>query len=359
MTLASAHGLKCVRSNCDVSAMERGQENEPMSIDSSLSETPVSWMLDGIAVHATVTHPPAPGPFPAVVFVAGSGPTDRNWNTPLLPGSNGSAALLAETLTANGYVTLRYDKRASGPHAQENVQQMVGTISMQGHAAELAGAIEVMAKRPDVDPSRIFVLANSEGCIHALNVQLQAPAYPCKGLILTAAPARPISAVVRSQVAAQLEAMPEGDALLVAFDAAMQEFAASRPVPVDERFPEGIRMLILGLTNPANQPFARELWMSDPAALLARIAAPVLIVIGKQDIQVDWQADGAVFEALAAQNPNISIVYPEHANHVLKHEPRSRAQLNPGDATAAYNAESAVLDVEAVAAIVDWLHKQQ
>jgi hypothetical protein len=34
----------------------------------------------------------------------------------------------------------------------------------------------------------------------------------------------------------------------------------------------------------------------------------VLIVIGKQDIQVDWQADGAVFEALAAQRSNISIV---------------------------------------------------
>ena len=92
-------------------------------------------------------------------------------------------------------------------------------------------------------------------------------------------------------------------------------------------------------------------------ALLAHITAPVLIVIGKQDIQVDWQADGAVFEALAAQHPNISIVYPEHANHVLKHEPRSRAQLSPGDAVAAYNAEGAVLDAETVTAIIDWLQR--
>jgi pimeloyl-ACP methyl ester carboxylesterase len=328
-----------------------------MSTDSSFSETPVSWMLDGITIDATLIHPPGEGPFPAVVFVAGSGPTDRNWNTPLLPGSNGSAALLAQTLTANNYVTLRYDKRASGPHAQENVQRLAGNISMQGHAAELAGAIELLAKRPDVDPQRIFVLANSEGCIHALHYELQAPAYPCKGLILTAAPARPISAVVRSQVAAQLGALADGDALLAAFDAAMQAFAAGRPVPVDERFPDGVRMLIGGLTSPVNQPFARELWVTDPAALLAQIAAPVLIVIGKQDIQVDWQADGAVFDALAAQHPNISIVYPEHANHVLKHEPRSRAQLSPGEAVAAYNAESAVLDAETVAAIIHWLHK--
>jgi len=53
------------------------------------------------------------------------------------------------------------------------------------------------------------------------------------------------------------------------------------------------------------------------------------------------------------------LLYPEHANHVLKHEPRSRAQLSPGDAVAAYNAEGTVLDAETVAAITDWLHRYQ
>jgi hypothetical protein len=43
-----------------------------------------------------------------------------------------------------------------------------------------------------------------------------------------------------------------------------------------------MRMLILGLTNPTNQPFARELWVTDPAALLARFIAPLLIVIGSR-----------------------------------------------------------------------------
>lgn len=330
-----------------------------MSLSAHPSEAQVAWVLDGITIQATLTQPPGDGPFAAVVCIAGSGPTDRDWNTPLIPGSNGSAALLAQTLTAMGYITLRYDKRASGPHAQENVQRMTGSISMQGHAAELAGAIQLLADRPDVDRQRIFVLANSEGCIHALNYQLHTPAHPCAGLILTGAPARPISAVARSQIAAQLADVPAGDALLATFDAAMQEFAAGRPVPVDDHFPEGMRMLLLGLTNPVNQPFARELWVADPAALLAQINTPVLIVIGKQDIQIDWQADGSIFEALAAQHPNISIVYPDHANHVLKHEPRLRAQLTVGDALAAYNAEGTVLDPDVLAAITAWLHTQR
>jgi hypothetical protein len=63
--------------------------------------------VDEIEVHATPTRPISAGPFPAVIFVAGSGPTDRNWNTPMIPGTNGSGALLAQALTRAGFITLR------------------------------------------------------------------------------------------------------------------------------------------------------------------------------------------------------------------------------------------------------------
>ena len=70
-----------------------------MTQTSPLDETVVSWPVDGIAIEATLTRPRGDGPFPAVIMVAGSGPTDRNWDTPLLPGANGSAALLASALS--------------------------------------------------------------------------------------------------------------------------------------------------------------------------------------------------------------------------------------------------------------------
>ena len=50
----------------------------------------VTWELDGITMEGTVVRPDGDGPFPAVVLVAGSGPTDRDWCSPLLPGTNGS-----------------------------------------------------------------------------------------------------------------------------------------------------------------------------------------------------------------------------------------------------------------------------
>lgn len=128
-----------------------------MASPTSGSEAQVSWVLDEITIYGTLTRPPGAGPFPTVVFVAGSGPTDRDWNSPLIPGTNGRAALLAQTLTAQGYLTLRYDKRASGPHVMENVQRLAGAISMQGHTDELAGAIRLLAGHPEVNPRRLFI----------------------------------------------------------------------------------------------------------------------------------------------------------------------------------------------------------
>ncbi len=230
-----------------------------MSMQSDVHDEEVSWKVDDIDVQATLTRPSGDGPFPAIVMVAGSGPTDRNWNSPLIPGTNGSAALLARVLTTKNFITLRYDKRPSGPHVQENMQRLMGKISMQGHREELAGGVRLIASRPDIDPKRLFALTSSEGCIHALNYQFQADEFPFAGLILTGAPARSVGEVARGQIAAQLAAVPGGDTLLAAYDAAMADFAAERPVTVDENLPETLRLVIGAASAPHNQPFAREL----------------------------------------------------------------------------------------------------
>src|SRR5579884_4243915 len=163
----------------------------------------VSWPLDSTNVYGTLVRPAAPGPFPAVVLVAGSGPTDRDWNSPLLPGPNGSARLLAEALAQAGFASLRYDKRASGPHARENMQSLIGKLSMQSHLDELAGAVRTLAGQPFVRSDRIFALANSEGTLHALNYQTHSPAIPFAGLVLIGPPGRPVGVVARAQLAAQ------------------------------------------------------------------------------------------------------------------------------------------------------------
>jgi len=57
-----------------------------------------------VPVYGTITEPKDNEAHPAVVFVAGSGPTEIGVH--LLSGTNGSAKLLAEALASQGFVTL-------------------------------------------------------------------------------------------------------------------------------------------------------------------------------------------------------------------------------------------------------------
>ncbi|HZU69448.1 MAG TPA: alpha/beta hydrolase [Ktedonobacteraceae bacterium] len=315
----------------------------------------VSWPLDSTNVYGTLVRPAAPGPFPAVVMVAGSGPTDRDWNSPLLPGSNGSARLLAEALAQAGFASLRYDKRVSGPHARENLPLLTGKLSMQSHVDELAGAVCTLAHQSYVRSDRVFALANSEGTLHALNYQLHNPAIPLVGLVLIGPPGRAVGTVARSQLAAQASSIPDGDALLALYDAAISRFLAGEPTNPDPALPEGVQMLLQGLESPANLPFARELWVADAAPLLRQVNVPMLVIIGKKDIQVDWQADGGPLQRAAEGRKDITFLFPENANHVLKQELRPRSELIAPEIVESYNGPNTHLDPEALTGILEWL----
>jgi len=318
----------------------------------------ITWKVLDIDVYGTITAPTDKEAHSAVIFVAGSGPTDRNWCSPLLPGTNCSAKLLAEALASQGFVTLRYDKAASGPHVKENISKLVGKISMQSHLEELAGAVETIIAEKNVNKDSLFVLTNSEGAIHAVNYQLQAKSDCFKGLVLTGAPGRTVGELGRSQIFAQIKHLPSVEIFMKHYDDAIASFLANKPMVIDESLPEVMKLLLHSLENPANLPFSRELWTYSLAEHISKVKEPMLVVIGKKDIQVDWKTDGAVLENATAQRTAVSFVYPKNANHVLKYEEAPREVLTAQYVLLHYNAPDAELDTEATNAIFNWLKKQ-
>jgi len=317
----------------------------------------VEWKVNEIPVYGTHTRPKGEDPHSAVVFVAGSGPTDRDWCSPLLPGKNGSGKLLAEALASQGFLTLRYDKRASGPHVQENIPKMIGKISMQSHIDELSGAVETLISGKYTDRNNLFVLTSSEGAIHALNYHLQAR-VKFKGMVLTGAPGRSIGQVARSQIYNQIKFLPNKETIMKYYDDTIATFVIGKPVVPDSSLPEGIKLLLLSLANPANLPFSRELWTYNPSEFIPKVKEPILVIIGKKDIQTDWQADGKALETATANKNNMIFFYPENANHVLKHETRPFEKLSAAEAAVSYNAEDRELDKDTLNTILSWLIKQ-
>ncbi len=316
----------------------------------------LQWEIGTTMVYATFAKPRGVGPFPVVVMAAGSGPTDRDWTSPLLPGSNGSARLLADALAQAGIASLRYDKRASGAHAMENMKALVGRLSMQSHVDEFTGAVDTLVARPDIDSGRIFGLGNSEGTLHVLNYHLSNPSAPLAGLVLTGVPGRAVGPVARSQLAAQAALIPNGEALLALYDQAIERFLRGEPAAPASELPDGVKDLFRSLEAPANQPFSRELWIADGASLLANVDSPVLVIIGKKDIQVDWRLDGELLQKAAQGKSGVTFFYPDDANHILKYEAKNREELTASEVVPLYNEDGRVLDSSTVDAIVTWLH---
>ncbi len=64
------------------------------------------------------------------------------------------------------------------------------------------------------------------------------------------------------------------------------------------------------------------------------------------------------FERVGAEHGNSTVSYPKNANHVLKLEPKPRAELNPVEVATGYSSDQVMLDPEAVDTITAWLQTQ-
>jgi hypothetical protein len=96
--------------------------------------------------------------------------------------------------------------------------------------------------------------------------------------------------------------------------------------------------------------------MLDAFAALA--CAPERFVLAGKDVQIEPDLDARRLEsALRAAGRDVTLHLAADADQVLKHEPRTLAEIraNLFAARSAYDAEGRVLDASATAAIIAWL----
>lgn len=245
-------------------------------------------------------------PRAAVVILPGSGPTDRDGNNPM--GVRGSTyRLLAEGLAAQGVASLRMDKRgmfASGPAAADPNAVTVSILAADANA--WAGAL-----KQRIGLRCVWLLGHSEGGLVALIAATGDNPDVC-GLVLVAAPGRPLGAVIREQ----LQANPANAPLLPQALNAVSELEAGRKVDTADMHPA-----LLPLFRPAVQDFLIESFRQDPTALAAGVGKPILIVQGDTDLQVSV-VDA---RALKAAQPSAKLVILPGVNHVLKAATLDRA----------------------------------
>jgi hypothetical protein len=68
--------------------------------------SPVSLVTPSGTLYGTLESPSTDNLMPVFLIISGSGPTDRDGNSAMLPGKNNSLKMLAEALAENGFASL-------------------------------------------------------------------------------------------------------------------------------------------------------------------------------------------------------------------------------------------------------------
>jgi pimeloyl-ACP methyl ester carboxylesterase len=270
--------------------------------------TPVELTVPGGKVSGTLLMPAAPAAkTPVVLIIAGSGPTDRDGNSPALPGKNNSYRLLAEALAADGIASLRYDKRGIGQSRVTGLKEI--DLRFETFVSDAASWISFLRNDPRF--GTITVAGHSEGSLIGM---LAARAARADAFVSVAGVARRASDVLRDQLRPQLAAMPEiwqgSETILASLEAGKT---------VDTIPPEPI---LAQLYRTSVQPYMISWLKYVPSAELARLTMPVAIVQGTTDIQV--QVSEA--EALHTAKMDAQFVVIDGMNHVMKMVPADRTQ---------------------------------
>ena len=230
---------------------------------------------------------------PVVLFISGSGPTDRDGNQ-VMANSN-CLKMLAEGLYRKGIASVRYDKRGVGGSAGAAIAEK--DLRFDHFVEDAMAWIEKLKEEKKF--SHVIVAGHSEGSLIGMIACKKSHA---DGFISISGVGETADKVLRKQLAGQPdyvkdEAYPILDSLV----------AGSM---VDEVSP-----MLFTLFRPSVQPYLMSWFDRDPTYELSLMGiTPVMIVQGKQDLQVGVEQA----EILKKASPSAKYVVVDDMNHVLK-----------------------------------------
>lgn len=260
------------------------------------AETPITLDTPTGQLAGTLELPAGADKPRVALLIAGSGPTDRDGNSSMIPGRNDSLKLLAAGLAEAGIATVRYDKRGiGGSHAAGSAESALRFEMFVDDAAAWIARLKA-------DPrfASVAVIGHSEGSLIGMLAARQADAA---AFVSIAGIADGASTLMRKQLEGKLppELEKESERILVSLESG----AVVDPVPP----------ALATLFRPSVQPYLISWFKYVPAQRIAELTMPVLVVQGNTDIQVD------VVQAnrLHGARPGAKLAIIPGMNHVFKH----------------------------------------
>ena len=229
---------------------------------------------------------------PIVLLIAGSGPTDRNGNNPMM--TNNSLKMLAEGLSEHGISSLRFDKR--GISESKNAGANEADLRFETYVDDVKSWCDLLKK--DSRFNRLIILGHSEGSLIGI---IASQDKQVDTFISIAGPGLPAGEVLLKQLQEQ------------------SPLAYQMSLPIIEKLEQGELVdnapeMLHALFRPSVQPYLISWFKYHPQTEIAKLNIPILIIQGTTDIQVSVEDA----ELLSQSNKQAQKVIIENMNHILK-----------------------------------------
>jgi pimeloyl-ACP methyl ester carboxylesterase len=231
--------------------------------DSSFTETTVILETTTGKISGSLTIPVHFKEGPVVLIIAGSGPTDRNGNNPMM--KNNSLQQLAFGLANKGIASLRFDKRGVAESATALKKE--SELRFDDFIADVRGWIELL--KSDKRFTEIIIAGHSEGSL----IGMIAAQKDCSRFISIAGAGEPANITIRKQLASQPSQVTD-----IAYPV-LDSIAAGHLVAE-------VRPMLSSLFRPSVQPYLISWFKYNPKTEIKKLNIPVLIIQGTTDIQV-------------------------------------------------------------------------
>jgi fermentation-respiration switch protein FrsA (DUF1100 family) len=307
----------------------------------SFLETKIDFGKEDWKLKGTLTYPRDENRHPLVIIVHGSGPMDRD-------GSTGNSKIyrdLAWGLATKGIAVFRYDKR-SFLHGNKLYME-----TYKGHSYtpqdeivdDAVEAIRLLGTNSHVDPSRIFIVAHSQGGMMA--PEIIRLSGKLKGAVLLAANARPLQDLLLEQMAY----LYDGQSL------SYKEYEQVEQLKRQAAFAKKKKLAPDTPTDSLPFNVSPAYWnylnQYDQVKTFSKLTLPVLILQGERDYQVTM-TDFRIWEKAASKRKGKTdvITYPKLNHLFISGEGRSV----PSEYQIQGNMDETVVND-----IVNWINKQK
>lgn len=279
----------------------------------------------------TLTLPEGKRRMPAVLIIQGSGPTDKDGNSAMLPGKNNSLKLLSESLAKAGIASLRYDKRGMGLSSGAKVSE--NELTFDDFVSDADQFLQFLIK--DKRFKKVGVAGHSQGSLIGMLISQK---NKVKAFASIAGPSLSIDETLLMQI----KANPYNPPQLV--DEAKNITASlKKGVEVEE-----VSTYLQSVYRPSIQSFMMSWMKYDPTEEISKLDMPVLVIHGSTDLQVKIEDA----QRLQISNELAEIEIIKGMNHVLKD-----ATAKPIENNATYSDPKLPLNTEFESKIVSFFTK--